>query len=111
MNESKRDRCQPCEGGVQPLDREQVEAKLEDLPGWRLDADGQSIVRDFRFEGFQATMRFVNALAAMAEAQGHHPDFCAGYGYCKVRYTTHAIGGLSDNDLICAALASELTES
>ncbi len=111
MKESKRDRCRPCEGGVQPLGREQVLAELEDLPGWRLDDDGQSIVRDFRFDGFRATMKFVNALAAMAEAQGHHPDFCAGYGYCKVRYTTHAIGGLSDNDLICAALASELTES
>ncbi|MGD8384197.1 MAG: 4a-hydroxytetrahydrobiopterin dehydratase [Lysobacterales bacterium] len=111
MDELKRGQCQPCEGGVEPLGREQALAELEALPGWQLDDDGRSIVRDFRFEDFQATMAFVNALAAMAEAQGHHPDFCAGYGYCKVRYTTHAIGGLSNNDLICAALASELTES
>jgi len=111
VNEYEQGHCKPCEGGVEPLAADQVPAELEKLPGWRLDGDGKSIVRKFRFQDFQETMAFVNALAAMAEEQDHHPDFCAGYGYCEVRYSTHAIGGLSGNDLVCAALANELTES
>jgi len=111
VNEFKQGFCKPCEGGVEPLAFDQVSTEIDKLPGWRLGADGKSIVRKFRFPDFHRTMAFVNALAAMAEKQGHHPDFCAGYGYCEVRYTTHAIGGLSTNDLICAALTNQLTES
>lgn len=111
VNELRHGHCTPCEGGVQALRHEQVMAGLKMLPGWRLSDDGKYIARKFRFQDFRATMAFVDALAAMAEAEGHHPDFCAGYDYCEVRYTTHAIGGLSNNDLICAAHVDDLTEA
>ncbi len=65
--------------------------------------EGRSISRKFEFKGFLTTMTFINAMAWMAMRQGHHPDFKAGYDYCDVSYTTHAIGGLSENDFICAA--------
>ena len=103
--------CKPCEGGVCPLDELLSVQHLEQLPGWELTADKTGIVRRLRFEDFASTMLFINAMAYMSEQQGHHPDFSAGYGYCEVRYTTHAIGGLSENDFICAAKINDLLES
>lgn len=95
--------CQPCEGGVDPLTREQAEAMLGALTGWSLGEDGESISRAFRFRNFHEVMEFVNALAWVAHREDHHPDLEVGYSRVLVRYTTHAIGGLSENDFICAA--------
>ena len=66
---------------------------------WRLVEDGKAIRREFAFRDFYRTMSFVNALAHIANIEDHHPDLEVGYNYCRVRYTTHAIGGLSENDL------------
>ncbi len=97
-------RCQPCEGGVAPLTPEQArQALLQLADGWQLSADGKAISREFRFKDFYRTMSFVNALAHVANIEDHHPDLEVGYDHCRVRYATHAIGGLSDNDFICAA--------
>lgn len=103
-------RCKPCEGGVAPLDEERVAVLLGQLDGWQTGADGASILRRFEFKDFYRTMAFVNALAWVANQEDHHPDFKAGYNYCEVRFTTHAIGGLSENDFICAAKTQELLE-
>ena len=111
MNDLKNKRCKPCEGGVCPIDKDGSLQHLDNLVGWLLAADGKSIVRLIKFKHFSATMSFINAMAYMAEQQGHHPDFSAGYDYCEVRYTTHAIGGLSENDFICAAKINELLEA
>ena len=72
-------------------------------PEWQLADDGKSIAREWKFRNFFRTMSFVNAVAHIANAEDHHPDLEVGYGYCRIRYTTHAIGGLSENDFICAA--------
>lgn len=101
--------CVPCEGGVKPLNREEAERYLKKLtPEWQLSSDGKQIHKDFRFKGFNATMGFVNAVAWIANQEGHHPDLEVGYSHCLVRYTTHAIGGLSENDFICAAKVDRL---
>jgi 4a-hydroxytetrahydrobiopterin dehydratase len=98
-------RCRPCEGGAPPLAAAAIERELAQLAaGWHLLASGTAIMREFRFRDFQRTMSFVNAVAHVANIENHHPDLEVGYGYCRVRYTTHAIGGLSENDFICAAL-------
>ena len=65
--------------------------------------DGSCLRREFRFADFYRTMSFVNALAHIANIEDHHPDLDIGYNYCRVRYSTHAIKGLSENDFICAA--------
>jgi 4a-hydroxytetrahydrobiopterin dehydratase len=97
-------RCRPCEGGVAPLDRAEASRLLTKLSsGWQLSADGLSIRREFSFKDFYRTMSFVNALAHVANLEDHHPDLEVGYNYCRVRFTTHAIKGLSENDFICAA--------
>jgi len=95
--------CTPCEGGIDPLPPARVERLLPQIPGWALTAAGDGLQRRFEFAGFKQTMAFVNALAWLANQQGHHPDFTVGFYHCVVNFTTHAIGGLSENDFICAA--------
>ena len=110
MNNLKDKSCKPCEGGVCPLDENLSNQQLVLVPGWELTEDKTGIVRTLRFKDFLSTMSFINAMAFMTEQQGHHPDFSAGYNHCKVLYTTHAIGGLSENDFICAAKINDLLE-
>lgn len=96
--------CKPCEGGVQPLSKDEALQLMQKLsPDWRLAPDTQSIRREFSFKNFYHTMSFVNAIAHIANTEDHHPDLEVGYNYCRVRFNTHAIGGLSENDFICAA--------
>lgn len=97
-------RCQPLPAGVGPLGREQAEALLGELhPDWRLTPAGDALERTFTFHNFRATMLFANAIAWIAERENHHPELRLGYNTCVVQYRTHDVGGLSDNDFICAA--------
>jgi len=97
-------KCKPCEGGVAPLGRAEATQLLGSLgKGWQLSEEGRALRREFAFRDFYRTMSFVNALAHIANIEDHHPDLEVGYNYCRVRYSTHAIGGLSENDFICAA--------
>ena len=101
--------CKPCEGGVAAYSAEQAKAALAELAAdWRLIENGKAIRREFSFRDFYRTMSFVNALAHIANTEDHHPDLAIGYNYCHVRFSTHAIGGLSDNDYICAAKIDQL---
>jgi 4a-hydroxytetrahydrobiopterin dehydratase len=97
----KTQHCKPCEGGVPPLDAERIAALLPQLEGW--EAQGQRIAKTYQFKNYYHTMAFVNAVAWLAHREDHHPDLSVGYNRCRVEYTTHAIGGLSENDFICAA--------
>ncbi|MEM8983739.1 MAG: 4a-hydroxytetrahydrobiopterin dehydratase [Pseudomonadota bacterium] len=102
-------RCVPCEGGVPPLTVEQSEELMQALnSGWQLDLDAQRISRRFTFVGFNRPMGFVNAVAFIAQTEGHHPEITVGYGFAEVSYRTYAIDGLSDNDFICAAKIDRL---
>ena len=103
--------CEPCEGGVEPLSRDQATSLLNELEGWILSDDGKMISKKYEFRGFFRTMSFINAMAWVVNEENHHPDFSAGYNYCKVGFTTHAIDGLSDNDFICAARVEALISS
>jgi len=70
---------------------------------WSASDDGLHIRRSFRFGNYYQTMAFVNALAWVAHQQDHHPDLQVGYNRCVVDFSTHSVGGLSENDFICAA--------
>ena len=96
--------CRPCRDGDSPLAADEANRMLACLhDDWRLDAGDGEISRTFVFGNYYQTMAFVNALAWIAHAEDHHPDIEVGYSRCHVRYSTHAIGGLSENDFICAA--------
>jgi 4a-hydroxytetrahydrobiopterin dehydratase len=99
--ELSRKKCQPCEKGTPPLGEAAVTALLATLSGWEL-MEG-ALVKTYRFKNYYETMAFVNATAWISHREDHHPDLVVGYSRCRVSYLTHAIGGLSENDFICAA--------
>jgi len=98
--------CKPCEGGASPLSLEESERFMSGISGWER-AEG-TIAKRFEFKNYCQTMGFVNAVAWIAQSQGHHPDLEVSYRSCRVSYTTHAIGGLSENDFISAARVDAL---
>ena len=95
--------CKPRKGAEHALSRSEATQILAVLPGWALSDDTMFISKDFRFADFHRTMAFVNAVADIAHEEDHHPDMEIGYGHCLIRFNTHDVGGLSDNDFICAA--------
>jgi len=109
MTELAERKCVPCEGGVPPLTRAAAELLAKGLhPDWRIAEDTKSLQRSLKFKDFYRTMSFVNALAYIANLEDHHPDLRIGYDYCDVTFSTHSIGGLSENDFICAAKLDRL---
>ncbi len=98
--------CKPCEGGVLPLAQAEINRLLLELDGW--EQTGNEIAKVYRFTNYYETMAFVNATAWISHHENHHPDLEVSYNQCRVRYSTHAIGGLSENDFICAAKIDKL---
>jgi 4a-hydroxytetrahydrobiopterin dehydratase len=97
-------KCKPCEGGVEPVSPDQARRQLEKLPGWKLSADGKKIRKEWVVKDFMTAIKFFNEIARIAEADDHHPDLhLSGYGNVAIELSTHAIGGLSENDFILAA--------
>lgn len=103
--------CLSCEGIGTTLSAEKIKELLAQLEGWQLSVDGKQIYRDFKFKGFSKTMAFVNAVAWIASQENHHPDLEVGYDHCLVRYATHALDGLTENDFICAAKVNQLLKA
>src|SRR3989344_8291861 len=95
--------CVPCEGGVMPLFRTKAEEYLKDTPDWSLSEDAKKISKTFTFKNFKEALAFANKVGDIAEAEGHHPDMLVAWGRVGIELTTHAIGGLSENDFVLAA--------
>lgn len=106
MTELASRKCKACEGSTPKLTPQQIEEALRQLEGWE-QHDGE-IRKTFRFGNYYQTLAFVNAVAWIAHTEDHHPDLEVSYNRCTVRYSTHAIGGLSENDMICAAKVERL---
>jgi len=102
--------CKPIPKGTPPLGLEQATELLREIPDWSLTNSSTTISREFRFKDFHQTMAFVNAVAEIAHQTDHHPDLEVSYNRCRVNFSTHSIGGLSDNDFICAARIDALGE-
>lgn len=103
-------RCVPCEGGVPKYTLAEAEAQLARLQGWALDADKQTIRKQWKFKNFVQALAFVNRVGELAEQEQHHPDLhLTGYRFVGIEIMTHAIGGLSENDFILAAKIDQLT--
>src|SRR5689334_8698493 len=95
--------CLPCEGMTKPLTPNDAKKFLQQLAtDWQISSDNKSIFKDFNFKNYYQTIAFVNAIAWMTHLENHHPDLEVGFNHCLVRYNTHAIDGLSENDFICA---------
>ena len=103
----KEKHCTACKPGTPPLTQKQIDLLIAQLSGWK-QKDGQ-IARTFKFKDYHHTMAFVNAVAWVAHREDHHPDMEVGYNRCTVRFSTHSVGGLSNNDFICAAKVDALS--
>ncbi|MFO1323853.1 MAG: 4a-hydroxytetrahydrobiopterin dehydratase [Burkholderiales bacterium] len=96
-------RCRP---GAPRLSADDLAAHVATLPGWT--AAGDRIVKEYAFADYHETMAFVNALAWIAHREAHHPDLGVHYARCVVTFSTHDAGGVTLNDVICAAKAERL---
>lgn len=101
-------KCVACEGGVPRLAAEEIARLMPQVASWELTEQRRKLSRRFVHDGFVSAMAFVNKMATLAEAEGHHPDFCVHYSVVDVTVWTHDIGGLSENDFILAAKIDRL---
>ena len=93
--------CKACDGKVEALTEPQIAQLMGEIPGW--ERAGNVISKAYKFKNYYETIAFVNATAWISHREDHHPDLEVGYNACRVRYTTHSVNGLSENDFICAA--------
>jgi len=109
MSELAQRRCEPCEGGMPPIPPERVaELQGEIDTAWQVE-EGRQLRRSLKFPDFTDAFGFATRVALIAESEGHHPDFEVGWGRVVLVLTTHAAGGLTDNDFIMAAKIDRLT--
>ena len=102
MDDLTKKHCVPCEGGIAPFSPSQIKDYLKEVPEWTV-FDNSKIKREFKFKDFKEAMNFISKVADLAEAEGHHPDIHIFYNKVSLELSTHAIGGLSENDFILAA--------
>ncbi len=95
--------CTPCQGGIDPMSREQAQSYLADVPGWQLSDDATRISRRFKTGDFAQAQQVANQAGDVAEQEDHHPEIRFSWGWCEVEIFTHSIGGLHENDFIYAA--------
>jgi 4a-hydroxytetrahydrobiopterin dehydratase len=94
--------CVPCRGGVAPLTAVEIAPLAAQLDQWTVVND-HHIEKDYTFPDFVTALAFVNAVGAIAEAEGHHPDVTFTYGKVGIKIWTHKIDGLTESDFILAA--------
>jgi 4a-hydroxytetrahydrobiopterin dehydratase len=102
--------CIPRKGSDHKLSEVRIRELLPQVAGWELAEEGRALTRTFTFKDYYRTMSFVNALAHVANGEDHHPDLGVHYDKCVVKFSTHDVGGLSENDFICAAKADTLAD-
>ncbi len=105
-------KCIPCEGGALPLDLSEIHKYQKKVDGWDVKPNEKKIFlleKEFKFKNFLDSQNFVNKVGNISENEGHHPDIIFGWGYAKIKITTHAIEGLSENDFILAAKIDKIT--
>jgi len=107
VDESLPSKCKPCEGGVASLPKEKIEELIARYRGWEV-AEGKKIVKEFKFKDFVEAKYFLDLISVIAEEQGHHPTLTLIYNKLRVTLTTHAAGGLTENDFIMARIIDEI---
>jgi len=95
-----------CTAGAGKLADDAMSARLSTLTGW--SRRGDCIEKAYPFANYHETIGFVNALAWIANREDHHPDLAVSYNRCVVTWSTHDVGGVTDNDAICAAKTDRL---
>jgi 4a-hydroxytetrahydrobiopterin dehydratase len=106
--ELSKKKCKPCDGNMKALSPDEARAMRGQVPKWKIRKDEPRLWREYTFKDFMRAIKFVNKVAEIAEAEGHHPDVHIHYNLVKLVLWTHDLGGLSENDFILAAKIDEL---
>ncbi len=111
MEDLAKKKCIPCEGGIPPFDMEEIHKYLKRVNGWNVLKDKDTnffIEKEFKFKDYVSSEKFVLEIGKIAEGEGHHPDISFGWGYAKIKISTHAIKGLAESDFILAAKIDQI---
>ena len=111
MTDLSHKKCKPCEGGIPALDISEIHKYQKKIDGWEVKPNEKKIYfleKKFKFKNFLNSQKFINEVSKISENEGHHPDILFGWGYAKIKITTHAIEGLSENDFILAAKIDQI---
>ena len=96
--------CASCESGLNKLSEQEIRQRLDGFEGWEPILGGRRMRKFWRARDFRAGMKFLDDVAELAEQEGHHPDLhLEGYRNVWIALSTHAAGGLTENDFILAA--------
>jgi 4a-hydroxytetrahydrobiopterin dehydratase len=108
----RKQKCKPCRKGSWPIPRNQARERAARLPGWKLAASARSLSKTFVMKNFSAAIALINKILPVAEAEDHHPDLhLTNYRQLRIALSTHAVGGLSNNDFILAAKIEALPKT
>ena len=106
MDDLASKKCIPCEGGIPAFDINEIHKYLKQIDGWKVLKDNKKnfyIEKEFKFKNFIESENFILNVGKIAEKEGHHPDISFGWGYAKIKISTHAINGLAESDFVLAA--------
>ena len=112
MEELHKKKCVPCEGGIPAFDIEEIHKYLKKIDGWDVLKDKNEnfyIEKNFKFKNYLESEQFILKVGKIAEIEGHHPDINFGWGYAKIKISTHAIKGLAESDFILAAKIDKIS--
>ena len=112
MSDLSEKKCIPCEGGIPSFDINEIHKYLKKVDGWDVKQDESKnfyLIKEFKFENFINSQKFINKVGNIAETEGHHPDIWFGWGYAKIKIFTHAIKGLAESDFILAAKIDKIS--
>ena len=111
MDELHKKKCVACDGNTIPFDTSKIHKYLKKVDGWEVKCNDEKnyyLEKKFKFKNFIESQEFVNKVGAISEYEGHHPDIFFGWGYAKIKISTHAIKGLAESDFILAAKVDQL---
>ena len=111
MSDLLKKKCIPCEGNIPAFDISEIHKYLKKVDGWNVLKDGNQnyyIQKEFKFKDYVSSEKFILLVGKIAENEGHHPDVNFGWGYAKIKISTHAIKGLAESDFILAAKIDNL---
>ena len=112
MEDLANKKCVPCEGGISAFDIKEIHKYLKKIDGWDVLTDKEKnyyIEKNFKFSNYVQSEKFVIDVGKIAENEGHHPDIAFGWGYARIKISTHAIKGLAESDFVLAAIIDKLS--
>ena len=112
MSDLHQKNCIPCKGGIPPFKIDEIHKYLKKVDGWDVKKNNiQSyfLEKNFKFNNFIESQKFVNQVSDIAEKEGHHPDIWFGWGYANIKIFTHSINGLHESDFVLAAKIDKIS--